>query len=76
VRGKDDRAEARPCMNVHGIYRRFGEVPGGLFVFFPFSLFGDFRSLFLDLMWGSFGDVSLRDSCWMSHMRTLCLFAW
>jgi hypothetical protein len=45
-------------------------------VFFPFSLFGDFQSLPLDFPWRSFGSVSLRDSRWMSHMRTLCLFAW
>jgi hypothetical protein len=41
-------------------------------VLFPFSLCGDFRSHFLDFPWGSFGGVSLRDSCWMSCMRGLC----
>jgi hypothetical protein len=47
VRGKDDRAEAIPFMNLHGMYRGFGMVPQGLFEFFPAFLFGDFRSLFL-----------------------------
>jgi hypothetical protein len=36
-------------------------VPQGLFVFFPFFLFGDFQNLFMDFPWGSFGGVSLRD---------------
>jgi hypothetical protein len=27
----------------------------------------------LDFPWGSFRAVSLRDSCWLSRMRTLCL---
>jgi hypothetical protein len=43
-------------------------------VFLPFFLFGDFRSLFLEFPRGRFEGVSLRDSCWMSLMRTLCLF--
>jgi hypothetical protein len=68
--------QARPCMNLFGIYRCFGMVPQGLVVFLPFFLFGDFRGLFLEFQWGSFGGVSLWDSCWMSRMRTLCLFTW
>jgi hypothetical protein len=36
VRGKDDRVEARPCMNLHGMYRCFDVVPQGLFLLFPF----------------------------------------
>jgi hypothetical protein len=36
-------------------------VPQGLFVFFPFFLFGDFQNLFMDFPWGSFGGVSLWD---------------
>jgi hypothetical protein len=76
VRGKDDRAEARPCMNLLGMYRWFVMVPQGLIMFFMFFLFGDFRSLFLDFLRRSFGSVCLRDSRWMSHMRTLCLVAW
>jgi hypothetical protein len=39
--------QARPCMNLHGMYRLFGMVPQGLIVSLPFSLFGDFRSSFL-----------------------------
>jgi hypothetical protein len=73
---KDDQVEARPCMNLHGMHRWFGVVPQGLFVFCLFSLFGDFWRLFLEFPLRSFGSISLRYSCWMSHMRTLCLFAW
>jgi hypothetical protein len=68
--------QARPCMNLFGMYRWFSVVPQRLVVFLPFFLFGDFRGLFLDFLWGSFGGVSLRDSCLMSRKRTLCLFAW
>jgi hypothetical protein len=60
----------------HGMYRWFGVVPQGLFVFLPFFLFGDFRSLYLRISVRSFGGISLRDSYWMSHMRTLCIFSW
>jgi hypothetical protein len=30
----------------------------------------------LEFQRGSLGGVSLGDSCWMSHMRTVFLFAW
>jgi hypothetical protein len=63
-------------LTFHGMYGSFGMVPQGLLVFLLFFLFGDFRSLFLVFQWGSFGGVSLRDTCWISRMRTLCLFAW
>jgi hypothetical protein len=59
-----------------GMYRWFGVVSQGLFMFLPFFLFGDFWSFFLDYPWRGFESVSFRDSCWMSRMRTLCLFAW
>jgi hypothetical protein len=61
VRGKDDRAEARPCMNLYGMYRWFGVVPQGLFEFFPVFLFGDFQSLFLAIFLRRFWDLSLWD---------------
>jgi hypothetical protein len=51
-------------------------VPQGLVVILPFFLFGDFRSLFFEFPWGRLEGVSLRNSCWISRMRTLCLFAW
>jgi hypothetical protein len=51
-------------------------VPQGLFVLLSFFLFGDFQGFFLEFLWGSFEGVSLRDSYWMSCMRTSCLFAW
>jgi hypothetical protein len=60
----------------HGMYRWFGVVPQGLIVFVLFFHFGDFQGLFLGMSMGSFGGVSLRDSCLMSRMRTLGLFSW
>jgi hypothetical protein len=47
VRGKDDRAEARPCMNLHGMYKWFSVVPQGLIVFFLFFPFWWFSEPFL-----------------------------
>jgi hypothetical protein len=60
----------------HVMYRWFGVVPQGLLEFLLFFLFDDFRSFFMEFLWGSFGGVYLRDSCRMSRMRTLCVFAW
>jgi hypothetical protein len=56
VRGQDDRAEARPCMNLHGMYRWFGVVPQGLFELFPIFPFWWFSEPFL----GDFLIVILR----------------
>jgi hypothetical protein len=53
--------EARPCMNLIAVYRRFGMVPQGLDVLFPFVLFGDFRSLFLTICLERFRGLSLGD---------------
>jgi hypothetical protein len=39
--------QAKPCMNLHGMYRWFDVVSQGLIVSLLFSLFGDFRSLLL-----------------------------
>jgi hypothetical protein len=36
--------QARPCMKLFVMYRRFGVVPQGLVVLFPYVLGGDFRS--------------------------------
>jgi hypothetical protein len=55
--------QARPCMNLHGMYRRFGVVPQGCVLFFPsfFMVFfealcGDFRGRVLRMIsWGFFG---------------------
>jgi hypothetical protein len=47
--------QARPCMNLFGMYRLFGVVPRGLVVFLLFFLFGDFQGLFLGFSVGSFG---------------------
>jgi hypothetical protein len=42
---------ARPCMNLHGIYRRFDVVHLVFFCLPMFSLFGDFQSFFLGNLW-------------------------
>jgi hypothetical protein len=46
--------QARPCTNLHGMYRWFGVVPQGGEVFF--LLCGDFRSSLLCFSWQSFKD--------------------
>jgi hypothetical protein len=54
--------QARPCMNLCGVYRLFGVVPQGLGVWFSVVLGGDFRSPFLVFLLGCFRDPSLGDS--------------
>jgi hypothetical protein len=46
--------QARPCMNLHDMYRWFGVVPQGGEVFFLILLCGDFRSSLLRFSWRSF----------------------
>jgi hypothetical protein len=53
--------EARPRMNLHGMYRGFSVVPHGLFEFFPVFLFGEFRSLFMVFFSERFRGLSLYD---------------
>jgi hypothetical protein len=53
--------QARPCMNLFGMYRRFGVVPQVLDVSFPFLLFGDFWSPFLAIFLERFRVLSLGD---------------
>jgi hypothetical protein len=55
------RRQARPCMNLFVMYIRFGVVPQGLDVLFPFILFGGFRSPFLVIFLEQFRDLSLGD---------------
>jgi hypothetical protein len=55
------RQQARPCMNLCCLYRRFGLVPQGLDVLFPVVLGGDFRSPLLVISLGCFRDLSLGD---------------
>jgi hypothetical protein len=45
--------QARPCTNLHGMYRWFGVVPQGGEVF-PVLLFGDFPSSLLAECCGRF----------------------
>jgi hypothetical protein len=53
--------QARPCMNLFVMYRRFGVVPQGLDVVFPFVLCGDFRIPLLVDFLECFRDLSLGD---------------
>jgi hypothetical protein len=53
--------QARPCMNLCGMYRSFGVVPQGLVVVFLVVLGGDFRRPFLVFFLGCFRDLSLGD---------------
>jgi hypothetical protein len=60
--------QARPCTNLHGLYRWFGVVPQGCEVIFP----SFFVAIFGALCWQSFVDNLLR-FWWVSRMRILCL---
>jgi hypothetical protein len=51
--------QARPCMNLFGMYRSLGVVPQGLVVLFPFVLGGDFQSPLLVHFLVYFRDLSL-----------------
>jgi hypothetical protein len=53
--------QARPCMNLLGMYRLFDVVPQGLVVLFPVVLGGDFRSPLLVFFLGCFRDLTLGD---------------
>jgi hypothetical protein len=53
--------QARPCMNLFMMYRRFGVVPQGLDVLLPFVLFGDFQSPLLVVFLERFQVLSLGD---------------
>jgi hypothetical protein len=68
------RRQAKPCMNLHGMYRWFDVVSQGLIVSLLFSLFGDFRSLllviFLCCIWG----LSLQDFVWDVCTNPSCFF--
>jgi hypothetical protein len=51
--------QARPCMNLFGMYRLFSVVPQGLVVLFLVVLGGDFRSPLLMVFLGCFRDLAL-----------------
>jgi hypothetical protein len=53
--------QARPCMNLCGMYRPFSVVPQGLVVLFPVVLGGDFPSPLLVVFLGCFRDLALGD---------------
>jgi hypothetical protein len=53
--------QARPCMNLLGMYRCFNMVPQGFVVLFPVVLGGDFRSPLLEIFSVCFRDLAFRD---------------
>jgi hypothetical protein len=53
--------QARPCMNLFGMYRRFGVVRQGFVVLFPVVRGGDFRSSLLVVFSVCFRDLVLGD---------------
>jgi hypothetical protein len=67
--------QARPCMNLHGMYRWFGVVPQGCVVLFLSFFVVFFGALFCDFLGGVLRTISW-GFCWVSRMRTLFLFGW
>jgi hypothetical protein len=55
------RRQARPCMNLLGMYRKFGVVPHGFIVLFPVVLGGEIRSPLLVVFLVCFRDLDLGD---------------
>jgi hypothetical protein len=53
--------QARPCMNLLGMYRRFGVVSQCFVVLFPVVLGGDFRSPLSVFFSVCFRDLALGD---------------
>jgi hypothetical protein len=66
--------QARPCMNILGMYKGFSVVPQGLIVSLSFSPFGDFRSPFLAIFLWRFWDLSLWDLVGCMHEPFMVLF--
>jgi hypothetical protein len=62
-------------MNLHGMYSWFGVVPQGCVVLFPSFFVVIFGALGCDFFDGVLRMISC-GFCWVSHMRTLCLFGW
>jgi hypothetical protein len=66
--------QARPCVNLFGMYRWFGVVPQGLDVSFPFVLFGDFWIPFLAIFLEWFRGLSLSDLVGVYAWTLRCSF--
>jgi hypothetical protein len=66
--------QARHCMNLFGMYRRFGVVPQGLVVLFPIVLGGDFRSPLLVVFLVCFRDLAFGDLMGEIHVNPLWFF--
>jgi hypothetical protein len=67
--------QARPCMNLRGMYRCFGMVPQGGEVFFSSFFVVIFKALCCAFLGGVLSKISWIFR-WVSRMRTLCLFGW
>jgi hypothetical protein len=67
--------QARPCINLHGMYRCFGVVPQCCVVLFPSFFVVIFGDLCCDFLGGVLREISW-GFCWVSRMRTFCLFGW
>jgi hypothetical protein len=65
--------QARPCMNLHGMYRWFGVVPQSGEVLFPSFFVVIFGALCCAFLGGVLSRISL-GFWWVSRMRILCLF--
>jgi hypothetical protein len=66
--------QARPCMNLFGMYRWFGVVPQDFVVLFPVVLGGDFRSPLLVVFSVYFRDLVLGDLMGEIHVNPSWFF--
>jgi hypothetical protein len=67
--------QVRPCTNLHGMYRWIVVFPQGCVVLFPSFFVVIFGALCCDFLGGVLRTISW-GFCWVSRMRTLCLFGW
>jgi hypothetical protein len=66
--------QARPCMNLLGMYRWFSVVPQGFVVLFLVVLGGDFRSPLLVVFSVCFRDLALGNLMGKIHVNPLWFF--
>jgi hypothetical protein len=66
--------QARPCMNLLGMHRRFGVVPQRFVVLFPVVFCGDFWSPLLVFFSVCFRDLALGDLMGEIHVNPLWFF--
>jgi hypothetical protein len=66
--------QAKPCMNLLGMYRCFGVVPQGFVVLFLVVLGGNFRSPLLVVFSVCFQDIALSDLIGEIRVHPLSFF--